>query len=295
MKLLSFYQNEELHFGVKTKEGILDITESLKEIPSSDVPSSMNEVFKNKNSFNILQKYITGFGKDGIYHEENKLTFESCVPNPGKIVGVGLNYYDYLKAANLDKPEYPRLFNKYSESVVGHRGIVRIPKNGTQVDYEGELGVVIGKKARLVNTKNALDYVFGYCNVNDVSCRDFQDLTPSWLPGKACDTFAPLGPYLVTADEIPNPNNLQIKTFLNGELRQNTSTSEMIRGVPELISYISQFFTLMPGDVILTGSPDGMIICYPEEERVWVKDGDIMEVEVENLGRLVSYVKNEEI
>lgn len=295
MKLLNFYYNDALHLGVKNKQGILDITESLKKIPGDNVPSSMDEIFKNDDSVNILQKYINGLGTGGIYREEDELTFESCVPSPGKIVGVGLNYYDYLKSANLEKPDYPRLFNKYSEAVVGHRGIVRIPKNGTQVDYEGELAVVIGKRTRLVDTKNALDYVFGYCNANDVSCRDFQDLTPSWLPGKACDTFAPLGPYLVTADEVPDPNNLQLKTFLNGELRQNTSTSEMIRGIPELISYISQFFTLMPGDVILTGSPDGMIICYPEEERVWVKDGDIMEVEVGNLGRLVSYAKDEEI
>lgn len=295
MKLLNFYYNDTLHLGVKNKQGILDITESLKVIPGKNVPSSMDEIFKNEDSINILQEYINGIATEGIYREEDLLNFESCVPSPGKIVGVGLNYYDYLKSANLEKPEYPRLFNKYSGAVVGHRGIVRIPNNGTQVDYEGELAVVIGKKARLIDTKNALDYVFGYCNANDVSCRDFQDLTPSWLPGKACDTFAPLGPYLVTADEVANPNNLQLKTFLNGELRQNTSTGEMIRGIPELISYISKFFTLMPGDVILTGSPDGMIICYPEKERVWVKDGDIMEVEVGNLGRLVSYAKDEEI
>lgn len=295
MRLLNFYHNKKLHLGVKTKHGILDISESLKHTLKDNVPISMDEIFKNEGSFRALEEYVSTLGEKGVYLEEGELKFESCVPNPGKIVGVGLNYYDYLKSANLEKPEYPRLFNKYSEAVVGHRGIVRIPKNGKQVDYEGELAVVIGKKARLVDTESALDYVFGYCNVNDVSCRDFQDLTPSWLPGKACDTFAPLGPYLVTVDEVPDPHNLQLKTFLNGELRQNTSTGEMIRKIPELISYISQFFTLMPGDVILTGSPDGMIICYPEDERVWIKDGDIMEVEVGNLGRLVSFARDEEI
>lgn len=293
MKLLNFYYNEVLHLGVKTKQGILDITESLKKIPEENVPISMDEVFKKHDSLDTLQEYINKLGTQGVYREEDKLKFESCVANPGKIVGIGLNYYDYLKAANLTKPEYPRLFNKYSEAVVGHRGIVRIPSNALQVDYEGELAVVIGLKARLVDSENAMKHVLGYCNVNDVSCRDFQDLTPSWLPGKACDTFAPLGPYLVTSDEVPDPHNLQLTTYLNGELRQNTSTSEMICKIPDLISYVSQFFTLMPGDVILTGSPDGMIICYPEEERVWLKDGDIMEVEIGNLGRLVSYVKDE--
>jgi len=293
MRLLNFYYNNTLHLGVKNKNGILDITESLKKFPVDNVPKTMDEIFKDTDSLNNLEEYINKYGNNGVLRAEDDLEFESCVPNPGKIVGIGLNYYDYLKSANLIKPDYPRLFNKYSDAVVGHKGIVRIPSNARQVDYEGELGVIIGLKARLVTSENAMKHVLGYCNVNDVSCRDFQDLTPSWLPGKACDTFAPLGPYLVTSDEVPDPHNLQLTTYLNGELRQNTSTSEMICKIPDLISYVSKFFTLMPGDVILTGSPDGMIICYPEDERVWLKEGDVLEVEVGNLGRLISYVKDE--
>jgi 2-keto-4-pentenoate hydratase/2-oxohepta-3-ene-1,7-dioic acid hydratase in catechol pathway len=190
-------------------------------------------------------------------------------------------------------PEVPILFNKFNNTVSAHQDIINLPFNSTQVDYEAELVIVIGKKARRVCKEEALDYVFGYCNVNDLSARDLQFRTNQWLLGKSCDRFSPIGPYLVTADEVGDPNQLQIRTWVNGELRQDSNTSDMIFACNELVSYISQHMTLDPGDIILTGTPEGVIFGYPKEKRVWLKDGDVLTVEIEKLGRITNKMTQE--
>jgi 2-keto-4-pentenoate hydratase/2-oxohepta-3-ene-1,7-dioic acid hydratase in catechol pathway len=156
-----------------------------------------------------------------------------------------------------------------------------------QYDYEVELGVVIGRRAAYVERDQALEYVLGYCTANDLSARDLQMRTSQWLLGKTLDGFCPVGPYIVTRDDVPDPQQLELKTWVNGELRQNSSTADMIFSVAEIVSYASQYMTLEPGDLIITGTPEGVILGMPEP-RTWLKSGDEVTVEVQGLGRLVT-------
>jgi len=162
------------------------------------------------------------------------------------------------------------------------------------MDYEAELAIIIGKESKNIDEEHALDAVFGYAIVNDVSARDLQNRTTQWMLGKACDDFAPMGPYIVTAEEISDPNALDIKLTLNGEVRQHSNTSDMIFNCKKIISYISSFITLKPGDLIFTGTPEGVIVGLPEKERVWIKPGDVVSVEIENLGKLTNSFSMEE-
>jgi 2-keto-4-pentenoate hydratase/2-oxohepta-3-ene-1,7-dioic acid hydratase in catechol pathway len=184
-------------------------------------------------------------------------------------------------------PEVPILFSKYANALAAHREDIRIPPETSQVDYEVELGVVIGRPARRVAAERALDYVAGYCVANDVSARDLQMRTSQWMLGKMLDGFLPLGPYLVTADEVPEPQALGLRCFVNGEKRQDSSTSDMIFSVAEIVSYTSRYVTLEPGDLIITGTPAGVILGMPEP-RPWLAAGDVLELEIDGLGRLVN-------
>ncbi len=297
MKLVSFLHRDTIHLGVRTTHGILDVTATLERFPQAGVPRHIDEILVDDPSpLMNLRVYVDRCGDQGITVAEEELVFAPAVPRPNKIIGIGLNYYGYLDVCGLPKPDFPRIFGKFSETVAPHRGDVIIPANTRNLDYEGELAVIIGKTGRLISEADAMDHVLGYCNTNDLTCRDFQNLTPSWLPGKTCDTFAPLGPWIVTADEIPDPNDLTVRTWVNGELRQDSTTADMIFQVAELISGVSRFFTLRPGDVFLTGTPAGVVCCQPEAIRpeLWLKDGDVVEIEIEKLGRLTNYVRREE-
>jgi 2-keto-4-pentenoate hydratase/2-oxohepta-3-ene-1,7-dioic acid hydratase in catechol pathway len=180
-------------------------------------------------------------------------------------------------------PEVPVLFSKFNNTLAGTGDPIPLPDNAVQYDYEVELGVVIGKEARSVSVDEALDYVFGYFSVNDMSVRDLQFRTSQWLLGKTPDKFFPTAPYLVTADEVGDPQNLRLFCWVNGELRQNSNTTDMIFSVAECISYISQYMTLKPGDVISTGTPEGVVMGM--KEKKWLKPGDEVVVEVEGLGK----------
>src|SRR5690606_16772336 len=213
-----------------------------------------------------------------------------------KIICVGLNYRKHAEETNAPIPQYPILFNKFNNTLTGHGHEVPLPiKVTSKVDYEAELVIVIGKEAKYVAKENALDYVFGYCNVNDLSARDLQMLTPQWLLGKTCDGFSPLGPYLVTADEVGNPNDLSIRCIVNGEVRQSSNTSDMIFHCDEIVSYISQHMTLVPGDIILTGTPEGVVLGYPEAKQVYLQDGDVVTIEIEKLRSLTNRMVNEQV
>ena len=193
----------------------------------------------------------------------------------------------------MSPPAEPIVFNKFSHTVVGPDDTVLLPAASQQVDYEAELVVVIGKKGRRIPQDKARSYVAGYMNGNDVSARDWQLQKPGkqWLMGKTADTFAPTGPYLVTADEVPNPEGLQIQLRLNGETMQNSSTKEFIFGVDELIAYVSQMITLEPGDLIFTGTPPG--VGMARKPPVFLKNGDVCEVEIAGLGVLRNPVQAE--
>jgi len=216
------------------------------------------------------------------------------VPRPGKIVAAGVNYRSHAAEGGREPPDHPVLFAKFSTSVVGDGAQIRWSPQLTQaVDYEAELAVVIGAVCRRVDDARALNYVAGYTCLNDVSARDLQFPDRQFTRGKSLDTFGPMGPWLVTADEIADPQSLAIRSLVNGELRQDSNTAEMIFSVAHLISFASQAFTLEPGDIIATGTPAG-VGWYSEPKRL-LKDGDEVVVEIEGIGRLVNHCREEKV
>ncbi len=207
-----------------------------------------------------------------------------CVPQPGKIMCVGLNYAKHAAEGGNELPSTPVLFSKFNNSLAGHDEDVPLPATAVEYDYEVELTAVIGKRTRDISEADALEHVVGYCCSNDVSARDLQMLTGQWLLGKTLDKFLPLGPWLVTADEVPDPQALGLRCWLNDELRQDSNTADMIFSVAEIVSYASRYMTLEAGDVISTGTPEGVIMG--RQPRVWMRAGDRVSVEVDGLGRL---------
>src|SRR6185369_576229 len=206
------------------------------------------------------------------------------VPRPGKILCIGLNYRDHAAESNMPIPEKPVVFSKFSTAVIAPGEAVVLPPTSEKVDYEAELAVVIGRRASNVSATRALDYVLGYTAFNDVSARDFQFSDGQWQRGKSCDTFAPMGPQIVTTDQIPDPHKLGIKLTLNGKVMQDSNTDQLIFGVPELIEFLSQTITLEPGDVIATGTPAG--VGFARKPPVFLKPGDKMAVVIEKVGTL---------
>jgi 2-keto-4-pentenoate hydratase/2-oxohepta-3-ene-1,7-dioic acid hydratase in catechol pathway len=207
----------------------------------------------------------------------------SCIARPSKIVCIGLNYVDHAKESGMEIPKEPILFFKSTTSLVGPNDDVVIPKGSEKTDWEVELAVVIGKRASYVSEADALHYVAGYALHNDYSERAFQlERGGQWVKGKSCDTFAPLGPFLATQDEIADPHNLKLWLKVNGVTRQNSSTNQLIFNVPQVVSYISQFMTLLPGDVISTGTPPGVGLGF--KPPVFLQPGDVVELGIEGLG-----------
>jgi 2-keto-4-pentenoate hydratase/2-oxohepta-3-ene-1,7-dioic acid hydratase in catechol pathway len=212
------------------------------------------------------------------------------VPRPHKIVGVARNYASHAgERGDAAPPDEPVLFLKATTAVIGPEDAISIPAVSTQTDFEGELAVVIGRPARCVCAAEALAYVAGYCAANDVTARDYQNTRGQHFLGKSCDSFAPLGPALVTTDEIPDPQDLAIRTTLSGEVMQTGNTKEMIFSVAEIIAFASQLMTLEPGDVLLTGTPSGVGAARTPPR--WLRDADVVEVEIERIGRLLNHVR----
>ncbi len=208
-----------------------------------------------------------------------------CVGNIGKFLCIGLNYSDHAAETGAAIPEHPILFFKANSAIVGPNDDVVMPRGSTHTDWEVELGVVIGKKAKYVSKENALDYVAGYCVINDVSERHFQtQLTGQWTKGKSCDTFGPTGPWLVTRDEIPDPQALDMSLDVNGKRMQTGNTGTMIFSVAEIIEHLSGLMTLHPGDVITTGTPPGVGMGM-KPNPVYLKKGDVMELTIQGLGQ----------
>jgi len=216
--------------------------------------------------------------------EREEVRLEPPVPRPGKVVCIGLNYRDHAEESGMAIPSSPIIFSKFTTSVIGPEASIELPADSSEVDYEAELAVVIGRRAKLVSAEDAMKYVFGYVNFNDVSARDMQFADGQWQRGKSCDTFSPVGEYVATSDEITDPHDLRISFRLNGETLQDSSTRQMIFRIPELIAFISQSITLEPGDLIATGTPPG--VGFARTPKVFLKDGDVAEVEIEGLGVL---------
>jgi 2,4-diketo-3-deoxy-L-fuconate hydrolase len=253
-----------------------------------------DEAFFENNGLERLEQFVKA-NAGNLTQISSEERLGSPIARPSKIVCIGLNYADHAKETNAPLPPEPIIFMKSTTSLAGPFDDIIIPKNSVKTDWEVELAVVIGKKASYVETENALDYVAGYVLHNDVSEREFQlERNGTWDKGKGCDTFAPLGPFLATPDELADVNNLRLWLSVNGRMMQDGNTSDFIFDVPYVISYVSQFMTLLPGDVISTGTPAGVGLGF--KPPVYLKEGDVVELGIEGLGvakqNLKSYVKN---
>lgn len=293
MKLISISKQGRNALGVVTANGVVDVELALAAEASrvsQGVPSNVMAVIEGgEQAVSALNGFIESLPAEGSFlFNESDIEWGPCVTAPNKIICVGLNYRQHAIETNAAIPTTPILFNKFNNTLTGHLKDIVVPKVTKKLDYEAELVIVIGKNAKYVAKEDALSHVFGYCAVNDLSARDLQLRTQQWLLGKSCDDFSPLGPYLVTADEVGNPNDLAIKATVNGEVRQNSNTSDMIFHCDEIVSYISQHMTLVPGDIILTGTPEGVVLGLPEDQQVWLKPGDEVTIEIEKLGSLTN-------
>ena len=283
MKLLTFVADGEVKSGVVTERGVIDVAAAGSAL-GIDAPTTIAGLAESGlESLSSLVDQVQG-GESWLL-DEASLTPGPCVSEPGKIICIGLNYAKHAAESNAPIPSHPVVFSKFINSLAAHREEVPLITDvAEQFDYEAELGVAIGRRCRNVSEADALSYVLGYFTANDLSVRDLQNRTSQWLLGKTPDKFFPIGPYLVTADEVGDPQTLRLTSKVNGETRQDSTTADMIFSVAQIVSYCSQFFTLEPGDVIATGTPEGVAMGRPD--KPWLKKGDVVEVEVEKLGVL---------
>lgn len=297
MKLVTIQTNNENHLGVKTDRGILNVTAAARSGKGSSLPVTVHELIEGGAAARQAVESLAREAESdsAAWLDADSVVYGPCVTRPEKLICVGLNYRKHAEETNAKIPEYPILFNKFNNTLTGHGHDVELPVTSKEVDYEAELAIVIGRPTKHVSEEEALDYVFGYCVVNDLSARDLQLRTNQWMLGKVCDGFSPLGPELVTADEIADPNNLRISCHVNGEQRQNSNTSDMIFNCKQIISYLSRHLTLKPGDVILTGTPEGVVLGYPPEKRVYLQPGDVVTVSIEKLGSITNKMVAEKV
>ena len=219
------------------------------------------------------------------------LEFGPPVPDPDKIICLGINYREHAAEANVEVPPVPTFFAKFRNSLIGPTASIQLPRVSTRIDYEGELAVIIGERCKHVSEQDALQYVAGYAAFNDVSARDLQTRTSQWTAGKALDTFAPMGPGIVPASEIPDPQALTLITRLNGQEVQHDSTASMVHSVATAIAFLASFMTLEPGDIIATGTPSG--VGFKRNPPLFMRHGDVVEVEIERIGTIRNSVVDE--
>lgn len=280
MKLKQLRKDGSVILGIETAAGIVDVPAEATRRGVAAPKTMMEVILAGKEGLNVLEELA-----------RNASCFTDAPEAPvvtgcDKILCIGLNYRQHAKECNLPLPPAPVLFNKFSNALAANGDSITLMPDYKEYDYEAELVAVIGKPARNVSVEEALDYVFGYTCGNDLSTRDLQFVRSNqWLLSKTFDGFAPIGPCLVTSDEI-EPNNLKISSVVNGELRQNSNTSDMIFSTAQIISDLSHHFTLQPGDLIFTGTPQGVMHGYPKDKKNWLKPGDQVDIIIENIGTL---------
>lgn len=277
--------------GIKFDDGIFDVALA-SGLLAQPAPLTLEQLLREGSWFQVdaLVASTRASNLQQALVPESSITYGRLFTNPGKIVGIGLNYRKHAQELKLPLPKVPVLFNKFNNSLAAHNGTIRLPSRAVAVkfDYETELLVVMGRHARDVAESEALNYVAGYCTSNDFSARDlqFELAGGQWMIGKTLDSFAPIGPYFVSAARVGDPNSLKLETHVNGEVRQSSNTSDMVFNVPQLIAYISRHFALEPGDIIFTGTPEGVIFGKPPDQQVWLKAGDQVTSTIEKLGAL---------
>ena len=275
MKLFRFNKAGQKGLGMLDSHG--------KSIDISDAGMDLNEDFFGSDGLNELQSWIISHA-DQCPEIKDDIHYLSCIARPSKIICVGLNYAKHAAESGMAAPKEPVLFFKSTTALCGPNDPVIIPKHSVKTDWEVELAVIIGKKATYVDESNAMKYVAGYCLHNDYSEREFQlERSGQWVKGKSCDSFAPMGPYFVSKDEVADPHQLHLWLDVNGKRMQDSHTSDLIFNIPHLVSYISQFMTLLPGDVISTGTPAGVGLGQ-KPEPWYLKPGDKIHLGIEGLG-----------
>lgn len=290
MKLVTCYHLNEPVLGLVVKDRVIDLRAAYQQ-RSPDGPHFPKDMLtliqSDQDTWETLRQTAAWAEANEVSASYPLADVKLSMPiaNPSKIICVGLNYMDHCVEQNIDVPKSPVLFVKFPSSLIGHEDPITWPGEiSSQVDYEAELAVVIGREARNVPADRAYDYIAGYSIINDISARDVQFGDQQWVRGKSFDTFCPMGPFFVTPDELGDPMNLPIKLRLNGETMQDSNTREMIFKLPYLIEFITKTCTLLPGDIISTGTPAGVGIF--REPKVLLKPGDLLEVEIEGLGLL---------
>lgn len=269
-------------------------------IAEAYVPQNMVEFLQGgSESMQAAKDALAFVDKQGETYNETVLVYplsgvsvDAPLKNPGKIICIGHNYADHIKEMGRELPKVPVVFAKYANTIIAHGEPIPKPILSDQLDYEAELAAVIGKRGRHISEEEALEYVAGYTIANDVSVRDYQKMTLEFLKGKTFDGTLPLGPHLVTADELFDPHHLDIQLQVNGEVRQRSNTKNLVFDVSNLVSFLSGIMTLEPGDIILTGTPGGVGVA--RDPQVFLKEGDVVSVEVEGIGVLENPVKNEQ-
>lgn len=285
MRFVTFKNDDRVGVGILAGACVLDVHRSDRALPGT-----MRSLIETGNAGlertrRLLDDWTAGNLPSSAVHLLADVELLAPVPDPSKVVAVGLNYADHCRESGIPIPERPLLFAKFPTAVIGPEARIEWdPALTTEVDFEAELAVVIGQRARHVPAARAFEFVFGYTCGNDVSARDLQHGDGQWVRGKSLDTFCPLGPAIVTKDEVPQPGRLGISCRLNGRTMQASSTAEMIFDIPALVEFMTQAFTLLPGDVILSGTPHG--VGGARRPPVFMRDGDVIEVEIEGLGLL---------
>lgn len=286
MKFTTFLKDGKTRLGVVDGNDVIDLNAA-----QASVPADMRAALVAGVDLNAAGKAALASSAPRL--KLDSLTLAPLVPEPGKIVCLGLNYFDHAKEGGRDKPDYPWFFFRGASSLIAHKAVGRVPSVSERFDYEAELAVVIGKRVpRHTKRANALDYVFGYACFNDMSVRDYQKKTPQWTIGKNFDDTGAFGPVLVTADELPpGATGLKIQGRLNGQVMQDANTSDMIFSVAETIELLADVLTLEPGDVIAMGTPAG--VGQARTPPVWMKAGDVYDIEIEKVGLLSNPIDNE--
>ncbi|MEO0796117.1 MAG: fumarylacetoacetate hydrolase family protein [Verrucomicrobiota bacterium] len=275
MKLLRYRENGTVKPGVLLPNG--------KVLDASSFGTDWNESFFGGNGIIGLQAWVNDHADTENLRELDQLDLDSAIARPSKIICIGLNFKDHARETGMQEPKEPVVFFKASSAFCGPNDDLIIPKNSVKTDWEVELAIVIGKKASYVSEEDALDYVAGYALHNDYSERTFQlEQGGQWVKGKSCDTFAPFGPFMATKDEIQDPNRLGMWLKLNGETKQNGTTENFIFKVHQIVSYLSQYMSLLPGDVISTGTPAGVGMGFDPQR--FLRAGDVVELGIEDLG-----------
>jgi 2-keto-4-pentenoate hydratase/2-oxohepta-3-ene-1,7-dioic acid hydratase in catechol pathway len=297
MKLMSFCLPDDAspRLGCEHGSDVLDLTAAASESHrATDPRMTLSGIIGEGQGLDNLKKMVASLGLDIVNANltaASGVRLLAPVPRPAKIFGIGLNYHDHAEEIGMDKPAEPLLFAMFANTVIAPEDPILIPAMSSQIDYEAELAVIIGRRGRHIEVANALEHVAGYTIVNDVSARDLQFKDSQWIRGKSFDTFLPMGPVVVPTSELGDAGNLDIQLRLNGQTMQQSNTRNLIFNVPELVSYISRIATLEPGDIIATGTPGG--VGFARKPPVFLRAGDVIEIEIEGIGTLRNPVSME--